>query len=387
MDTFVNPRFQVLSAVDNSEVGRLKGKWYPARAPLCRKGTGLGPADYFGRTMVENLPENVRVGVVHVAIGGCRIELFQKDKYKEYIKTAPEWMKGMLKAYDDDPYARLVEMAKLAQKDGVIKGILMHQGESNTGEKEWPLKVKDVYDNLLADLNLRGQEVPLIAGEVVNADHGGTCASMNPIIATLPEVIPNSYVISSAGLSCAFDHLHFDAAGYRIFGQRYAAQALKLLGVGLPTAEELMERTVPASTNMHGCDFPRLDQDNRAYFRLFAPDVKRLQVDVCGKQTFDITLTNLDKFSYIGAFSGAIFGLNVKDAFNGVFADAKAFNKKVNYLFLGSGTEENMGTAALVKSLRDMNINLTEYVSQGTAHEWLTWRRCLNEFIPHLFKR
>jgi lysophospholipase L1-like esterase len=57
-------------------------------------------------------------------------------------------------------------------------------------------------------------------GEVVNADHGGTCASMNPIIATLPEVIPNSYVISSAGLSCAFDHLHFDAAGYRIFGQR-----------------------------------------------------------------------------------------------------------------------------------------------------------------------
>ena len=253
-------------------MGRLKGKWYPARAPLCRKGTGLGPADYFGRTMVENLPENVRVGVVHVAIGGCRIELFQKDKYKEYIKTAPEWMKGMLKAYDDDPYARLVEMAKLAQKDGVIKGILMHQGESNTGEKEWPLKVKDVYDNLLADLNLRGQDVPLIAGEVVNADHGGTCASMNPIIATLPEVIPNSYVISSAGLGCAFDHLHFDAAGYRIFGQRYAAQALKLLGVGLPTAEELMERTVPASTNMHGCDFPRLDQDNRAYFRLFAPD-------------------------------------------------------------------------------------------------------------------
>ena len=228
--------------------------------------------------MVENLPENVRVGVVHVAIGGCRIELFQKDKYKEYIKTAPEWMKGMLKAYDDDPYARLVEMAKLAQKDGVIKGILMHQGESNTGEKEWPLKVKDVYDNLLADLNLRGQDVPLIAGEVVNADHGGTCASMNPIIATLPEVIPNSYVISSAGLSCAFDHLHFDAAGYRIFGQRYAAQALKLLGVGLPTAEELMERTVPASTNMHGCDFPRLDQDNRAYFRLFAPDVKRYTV-------------------------------------------------------------------------------------------------------------
>jgi hypothetical protein len=103
----------------------------------------------------------------------------------------------------------------------------------------------------MADLNLRGQEVPLIAGEVVNADHGGTCASMNSIIATLPEVIPNSYVISSAGLSCAFDHLHLMRLGIVYYGQRYAAQALKLLGVGLPTAEELMERTVPASTNMH----------------------------------------------------------------------------------------------------------------------------------------
>ena len=163
-DTLVNPRFQVLSAVDNKELGRVKGKWYPARAPLCRPNTGLTPADYFGRTMVENLPENVRIGVVHVAIGGCKIELFQKDKREEYIKTAPQWMLGMLKEYDNDPYTRLVEMAKIAQKDGVIKGILLHQGESNTGEKEWPEKVKNVYDNLLADLNLKAEDVPLLAG-------------------------------------------------------------------------------------------------------------------------------------------------------------------------------------------------------------------------------
>ena len=132
-DTLVNPRFQILSAVDNKELGRVKGNWYPARAPLCRPNTGLTPADYFGRTMVENLPENVRIGVVHVAVGGCRIELFQKDKREAYVKTAPDWMAGILKAYDNDPYGRLVEMAKIAQKDGVIKGILLHQGESNTG--------------------------------------------------------------------------------------------------------------------------------------------------------------------------------------------------------------------------------------------------------------
>lgn len=281
-DTIVNPRFQVLSAVDNDEVGRVKGKWYPARAPLCRKGTGLTPADYFGRTMIEYLPENVRVGVVHVAIGGCRIELFQKNAREEYIKTAPDWMKGMLKEYDDNPYERLVEMARIAQKDGVIKGILLHQGESNTGDKEWPMKVKDVYDNLLADLNLKADEVPLIAGEVVNADHGGTCASMNEIIATLPQVIENCKVVSSAGLSCAADHLHFDAAGYRVLGRRYAEKVLGMMGIKLRSVEDVIDNTVPASTNMHGCDFPRLDKDNRAYFRIYAPEVKRLQADVCG---------------------------------------------------------------------------------------------------------
>ena len=281
-DTTVNPRFQVLSAVNNDEVGRVKGKWYPARAPLCRKGTGLTPADYFGRTMVEYLPENVRVGVVHVAIGGCRIELFQKDKREEYIKTAPDWMKGILDEYDNNPYERLVEMARLAQKDGVIKGILLHQGESNTGDKEWPMKVKNVYESLLSDLNLKAEDVPLIAGEVVNADHKGTCASMNEIIATLPQVIRNSAVVSSAGLSCASDHLHFDAAGYRVLGRRYAEKVLGMMGIRLQTAEDVIASTVPASSNMHGCDFPRLDKDNRAYFRIYAPDVKRLQADVCG---------------------------------------------------------------------------------------------------------
>lgn len=185
-DTLVDARFQVLAAVDNKELGRVKGEWYPARAPLCRPNTGLTPADYFGRTLVENLPPHVRIGVVHVAIGGCRIELFQKDKCEEYIKTAPDWMVNTLKEYDNDPYTRLVEMARIAQKSGVIKGVLLHQGESNTGDKEWPQKVKSVYDNLLADLHLQADEVPLIAGEVVNADHGGVCAGMNEVIAMLP---------------------------------------------------------------------------------------------------------------------------------------------------------------------------------------------------------
>ena len=80
---------------------------------------------------------------------------------------------------------QLVEMAKLAQKDGVIKGILLHQGESNTNDSIWTRKVKVIYDNLIKDLHLKAKKVPLLAGEVVNADQGGVCASMNKIIATL----------------------------------------------------------------------------------------------------------------------------------------------------------------------------------------------------------
>ena len=55
----------------------------------------------------------------------------------------------------------------------MIKGILVHQGESNTGDKEWPEKLKGVYEYLLSDLNLKAEEVPLLAGEVVHADQKG----------------------------------------------------------------------------------------------------------------------------------------------------------------------------------------------------------------------
>jgi len=198
---------------------------------LCRCRTGLTPADYFGRTLLESLPKDAKVGVINVAVGGCKIVLFDKDNYKAYADTAPVWMKPMIKEYDGNPYARLVEMAKLAQKDGVIKGILLHQGESNTGDTTWPAQVKLVYNNLLNDLNLDAALVPLLAGEVVHAEQGGICAGMNTIIDELPSTIPTAHVISSKGCTVAKDHLHFDAAGYREFGKRYAAVMLPLLNV------------------------------------------------------------------------------------------------------------------------------------------------------------
>ncbi len=226
----VDARFQVLAAVDFPDQHRAKGHWYAAVPPLVRPGTGLGPCDYFGRTMVAHLPANIRVGVISVAVAGCKIELFDKDHYAAYVETAPPWMKNIIAAYGGNPYQRLVDMAKLAQKDGVIKGILLHQGESNTNDKAWPNKVKGVYDNLIKDLNLKPEDVPLLAGELVSADQNGACASMNAIIADLPKIVPNSFIISSAGCPCRPDHLHFTPAGYRELGKRYGAKMLALLG-------------------------------------------------------------------------------------------------------------------------------------------------------------
>ena len=226
----VDERFQVLAAVDFPKQGRTKGHWYPALPPLCRPMAGLGPADYFGRTLVSNLPPHLKVGVVNVSVGGCKIELFEKDAYQSYVATAPQWMTNTIATYSGNPYQHLVAMAKLAQRDGVIKGILLHQGESNTNDKEWPDKVKGIYHNLLKDLELSAGEVPLIAGELVNADQQGACASMNTIIGGLPGTIPTAHIVSSEGCAGRRDRLHFTAAGYRELGTRYGLKMLSLLG-------------------------------------------------------------------------------------------------------------------------------------------------------------
>ncbi len=590
----VSQRFLLMPAVDDPQRGRKMGEWCQALPPLCRPNTGLTPVDYFGRTLTENLPENIRVGVIHVAIGGIRIEGFMPDEIPNYIKTAPGWMIGMLKAYNDNPYERLVTLAKKAQKDGVIKGVLMHQGESNTGDPEWANKVQNVYDHLLGDLQLKPEEVPLLAGEVVQANGEGQCIAMNKQIDELPKTLHTSQVISSTGCSNGPDKLHFDAAGYRELGRRYGEKMLELMGYQVRSPFTVPDDAFIAETTVPGNEFPKIDKERRAYFRVVAPTANSVQVDICGKkydmrrdqkgvwcavtdplvvgfhyyfiniggvnvidpatetffgcnreaggieipegdegnyyrpqqgvahgqvrslyyyanatqewrhamvytpaeyekgkkrypvlylqhgmgedetgwskqghmqhimdnliasgeakpmivvmesgdvkapfrggdnrqgfseygasfykvmtqdlistidsqfrtltdrdhramaglswgghQTFDLVLNNMDKFAWMGAFSGAIFGLDVKTAYNGIFSRPDEFNKKIHYLYLSCGSEENFGTEALVKNLREAGIKADFYVSPGTHHEWLTWRRCFRQFVPHLFK-
>ena len=603
------PRFLLMPAVDfpaaNGRPERKMGEWCEASAPLCRANTGLTPADWFGRTLVASLPENIKIGVIHVAIGGIDIKGFLPDSISDYVnKKAPGWMKGMLAAYDNNPYERLVTLAKKAQKDGVIKGILMHQGETNTGDPKWAGMVKQVYDNLCGDLQLKPEEVNLYVGNIVQADGKGVCIGCKKQIDELPQTIHTCQVISSDGCTNGPDRLHFDAAGYRELGCRYGEAVARHLGfepkrpANLPIAIKKIEVPADAVTGENtipGNDFPKVDSQHRAYFRINAPQAKKVIVDICdkkydmqpdgqgnfmavtdplpvgfhyyfmsidgvrfidpasetffgtnreagglevpegpegdyyrpqqgvpagsvrsiyyfskeqnkwrhamvytpaeydqkqglkkrypvlylqhgmgegetswtlqgkmqhimdnaiakgeavpmivvmesgdikapmgrgqgmgdygasfypvllndlipyidsnfrtktdrdnramaglswgGHQTFDIVFNNMDKFAWLGTFSGAIFGLDVKTAYNGVFTNADEFNKKIHYMYMNWGSEDFIKNQQIVDGLRQLGIKVDSSVSEGTAHEFLTWRRGLHEFIPHLFKK
>ena len=598
------PRFLWMPAVDYPATETLPerkmGEWYEAIPPLCRPNTGLTPADWFGRTLVASLPENIKIGVIHVAIGGIDIKGFLPDSIDNYVKTkAPNWMKGMLEAYDNNPYKRLVTLAKKAQKDGVIKGILMHQGETNTGDPQWAGMVQQVYDHLCGDLQLKPEEVNLYAGNIVQAGGKGVCIGCKKQIDELPQTLHTAQVISSDDCTNGPDRLHFDAAGYRELGCRYGEAVARFLGyepkrpyIEMPKRIEVPADAFIAETTVPGNEFPKVDKEGRAYFSIQAPEARKVVVDICNKkydmqsdgkggwmavtdplpvgfhyyfmningvnfidpatetffgcnresggieipegpegdyyrpqqgvpagcvrsifyysneqkkwrhamvytpaeyeknakkrypvlylqhgmgegetswsnqghmqhimdnaiaagkavpmivvmesgdikapfgqgqtmesygtsfypvllndlipyidanfrtktdrdnramaglswgghQTFDIVFNNLDKFAWLGTFSGAIFGLDVKTAYNGVFTNADEFNKKIHYMYMNWGSEDFIKSGDIVKQLREMGIKVDSSESAGTAHEFLTWRRGLNEFIPHLFK-
>jgi len=337
-DTMVDNRLQVLAAVDFPKLDRKKGNWYTAVPPLCRPSAGLCPADYFGRTMVAHLPKNIKVGIVNVSVAGCKIELFEKDSNRTYAATAPPWMKNIINVYGGDPYRYLVEMAKIAQKDGVIKGILLHQGESNPNDSTWTLKVKKIYDNLMKDLNLNPDSVPLLAGELVNKDQGGACAAMNSIIANLPQVIHNSYVIPSSGCIGRPDHLHFKAAGYRKLGARFAVKMLSLLGyeiaepeipqtpvetnatntITVPTSEKkqlIPTVTIPAPPGSKGFGMPQTNRPNTNVPRRPRPSASVLEPREIVTTAFDslsmsdpyILADDVTKTYYLTSSGGCIY--------------------------------------------------------------------------------
>lgn len=267
-DKTVDERFQVLNVVSGSWNGvqREVGHWYTAVPPLCRFNTGLCPADYFGRTMVEELSKtnpDIKVEVIVVAIGGAGIKAFHKTKYNEYYTGTDDWQRSLMDIYDGYPYATLVDMARIAQKQGVIKGILMHQGESDACDAAWRQDVADIYNSLVADLSLKPESTPLLIGELLDDGQGhGNGVYKNSSFTEVRTLVPNAYVVSSEGctvVDASIDpdnagnnrYLHFSSEGYRELGRHYAQTMINILEKG--------GTSVPASNNHF--DLAKLDAD------------------------------------------------------------------------------------------------------------------------------
>jgi enterochelin esterase-like enzyme len=134
-----------------------------------------------------------------------------------------------------------------------------------------------------------------------------------------------------------------------------------------------------------------------ATFRTIADRAHRAMAGLSmgGNQTCQVTMHNLDKFAYIGAFSGTMNGLSTEaldpaTAFNGMFKDGESLNKQIKLLWIGMGTKEPNPFPGAIGAFRAMldkaGIRYVYYESPGTAHEWLTWRRDLREFAPRLFR-
>jgi hypothetical protein len=210
-DRVEDERVLVLGYDDCAATGRQTDQWDVAAPPLhsCWND-GLGPGDYFSKTLVEVIPAGDSIGLVPCAINGEKIETFMKVGGTKY-----DW---------------IVHRAQLAQQaGGVIEGILFHQGESNNGDTSWPGKVNTLVEDLRADLGLA--DIPFLAGELL---YSGSCAGHNTLINQLPSVVTNAYVVSASGLvvdpSDTEWYLHFDHDSQVTFGTRYAQTMIEALG-------------------------------------------------------------------------------------------------------------------------------------------------------------
>jgi hypothetical protein len=276
----VDARFRMLATCNFSSPKRTLGNWYKAECPIVSPVGKLGPSDYFGRTMVANLPDH-KIGVIAVAMGGSPIEMFDKDKYQQKLKDNPnEWWAQLSKNYyGGNPYGRIIEMAKKAQEVGVIKGILLHQGCSNCGDPNWPDMVNKIYKDMLKDLDLQAADVPLFAGEVEYQDMGGGCSSHNVQVDRLPSVIPTAHVVSAKNIpGNGTDPWHFSAQGYRVLGMRYAQKVLRVsydidpdfVDPYLSTTEKGVDQRFTALTEVSGKAFAIVNEaEDKAFYCTF----------------------------------------------------------------------------------------------------------------------
>jgi hypothetical protein len=210
IDRVINPRVLMLDK-DN--------RWIVAMDPLHADkpsiaGVGLGTT--FGKEMAKDRTDIV-IGLIPCAVGGTTVSQWQKD-----APPTPPW--GKL-------YSNAVRRTNIALHDGVLKGILWHQGEGDAGGDKIAA-YRERLTQLVTDLrtDLDAQKVPFVAGELGVWDpekHAGRIA-FNKNLASLPNWFPHAAVVTSEELGHKGDGTHFDSAALREFGRRYADAMRKL---------------------------------------------------------------------------------------------------------------------------------------------------------------
>jgi hypothetical protein len=191
-------------------------QWVPATDPVHfdKKEAGVGPAISFAQHMVEDAgAHQVTIGLIPCAIGGSAIGLWKPGAFDPITNTHP---------YDD-----ALQRAAAAMKKGVLKGIIWHQGESDSG----PEKRAVYMDTLVALIQRFRQElhapnVPFVAGELGYFTEDKK--EFNLLLQQLPQRVANTQVVSAAGLTAKSDNLHFNTAAARELGRRFAI-AMKAL--------------------------------------------------------------------------------------------------------------------------------------------------------------
>jgi hypothetical protein len=226
-----NARVKVLAYDNCANLGRVYNQWYTAAPPLHACNNGVGPGDYFGKTLAAALPGNVTIGIVPNAIAGVDVDYFRKgvrSARRNEFRIPPDNQR-------DSAYDMIIERGLIAQQVGVIKGIIFHQGESDSGSPnrdQWVGKLQRIVADLRADLNIG--TVPFLAGELLYNAEGGCCGdSLNPLVNSLPNLIDNAFVVSANGLG-NIDNFHFDLQGQRALGARYGQVMLEALGLSAP---------------------------------------------------------------------------------------------------------------------------------------------------------
>lgn len=379
----ISDRFQLLFSANScsSDSNKKKGQWCTAIPPLAHCGAGFGPVDNFGRTLVDKLDKSIKVGVVVVAVGGADIKLFESGA-ESYVSGEADWFKNIAANYDNNGYKRLVEMAKIAQKDGVIKGILVHQGETNSGQSTWPNRLKAVYENLLNDLGLNAKEVPLLVGEV---RYTGPCSGHNNVIRTVPNVISTAHVISADGCEAAGDQYHFSVAGYKTLGARYAEKMLELLGDNPVAQKDLSLAAVPTKESAPGEVEISITKENSAIKsvkiyvddKVVATDVESYTVENLseGKHTFYAVGYDSSNKEYKSTTSSVTI-MPEQKPFNGTPAKIPGKIEAEEYDYGGEGNayhdndDTNKQTGATREDGVDVNSTIVGNTEPG---EWLEY--------------